>query len=538
MHKKNRFSIRNFQRSVVYIIVLIIINFTMDNLADHGQDVGDVDEFSVSILSSKTFNDLINPEVSYSFVCEKLTEYAPAHWTYKTYFDNQKSMAYVIEYESKKYSFAIIQRDPEGAKISQIWAVSKDYRDGKNPETDRIAVQITDFIGNHYQFYTLPPVDGEVEVDNDGELDEINGIYYVHTRETYKRKKNYRKYKTGTHISTVIAVNIKQLLLDALSNSIKSKRYKYYTKICDLEYQTNISYCGWGVVYDWESSFLYVATTGEEVDYIDDNRIPDLNRLIRLHIDHPIQFTANTHIMEKTVLGEYSTENVQISHLMINPWDPKYIAIDNYAYIDENNPTEDPSSLVLFDFHHDSDIPILVNLLLPEGYNRRNGFSHMSFVDEHYFITSHREANRGLFINFPSISNPKENVIFREVWPTRFDEPVNRGVVHSACSKDKRFIVSDMGLSDPDSLEFDSLFLWYQTSTELYCTPFIDGINESENSHLGPHPHASFIDDANGENRIILFNVREPEPPDVRPEIWQFTIPNDIYNNNDLVPFF
>jgi hypothetical protein len=129
-------------------------------------------------------------------------------------------------------------------------------------------------------------------------------------------------------------------------------------------------------------------------------------------------------------------------------------------------------------------------------------------------------------------------MIFREVWPTRFDESVNRGVVHTACSKDKRFIVSDMGLSDPNSQEYDSLFLWYQTSALQYCIPFIDGINESENSHLGPHPHASFIDNANGENRIILFNVREPEPPDARPEIWQFTIPNDIYYNNDLIPFF
>ena len=216
-----------------------------------GIDIGRVEKFSVSEIAEEEYTELIYGLDKYDFKCERLINNLEVDgntfWDKKiTYYDNQEDASYRLKISDSTYIFSFVMCN------NDIWAVAKDK--SSNSTNARIAVKITDFS------YTCV---------TSSALDTTNGHFYFHTREEYDVKDNYMSYYFNDEVSSIFVVNIKELLCDAVSDSITNK-YNYLKKICDLEYQTNLHAkpgigptilgrtSGLGAVFDNKNKILYL----------------------------------------------------------------------------------------------------------------------------------------------------------------------------------------------------------------------------------------------------------------------------------------
>lgn len=509
-----------------YVVVILCCIFVLH--AEHGENVGSFCMVHREILSSQTFSyEKSNGDESFS-PQEVLN--VPS---FITYYDNQHSTSYSFKVNKVFYNFVIAQFN------KNVWAINI------GTKYNGLAVQITDFAG----------VD---ELDWTTELykSRNKGIFFCRTKEIYSAKDKPSTYKIKETANNVIAIDMRNMLKDIIkglpslpgvSDNIKKPNVissikglnssSYFVSVKRFKRQSGARFslfnkassCGWGVVCDPDNKYLYVATTNLTSIPVNGGTVkPEENYIERIDI-RSIDFSKNREDLPSKTVFTANTDDVLIAHLMINPWDPTKMAIDNYAAYRRGDTDTEPSKLTIIDFSHKPTQGEVIYCKLPSERSDKddlNQITHASFCGPDHIIFSHMNWDQAYVANYCEVKETMNNYIaFTELF--RFDMHGKRqGVPHAAMSSDGRFIVSDRGRkykNRADDLRMDTLYLWFSENDKPNCIPIVKDINATEGN---PHPHASFIDDENGDNRIIIFNNY------TKRAVWSIRIPDKLWKKD------
>lgn len=491
--------------------------------AEHGENVGSFCVMSLTAQSPQNYT-CENENKTYTF---RPFEVLPTN-SYLTYYDNPMSTSYSFVHNGTSYNFVFAQQN------GQVWASNI------SSTNTGLTIQVTDFVGT--------------EVDWTTELNRKDGVFFCRTKERYTTKNTSSTYTVGPTINNVIAINLDRLLKDILdglpgspSSSISSPNrltsisglsprdyyvsIKRYTRQSGAKFRVSSkdSECGWGMVYDTLNEYLYVATTSlTSIPTNGGNTQPSMNYIERIEIPVSINFSSNSLDFTSNTAVSVSTDEVRIGHLMINPWDPTKLAIDNYASQNSGNVPSDPSKLVIFTIPTDLNNVVIKHYRFPDYLSTINGFTHASFCGPEHMIIAHMNWDQGYVLNYSTSSRlSTQNSSFDGEYHLLRDHyrldtlSARKGMKHAAMSTNGKFIVSDLGRATPI---YDQLYLWYSIDGKTNCVGVVNGINTGD---VKPHPHASFINNDAGENRIIIFNN------DTEDAIWGVEIPDQIWNRRD-----